>query len=85
MDWRCYAKILVLVHVVELLEINQRYPLNAHVEALLGIRIEFRYSFDDDIPLDEDNLCASSNVNSDADDELNPKEVGDDTEANDGM
>lgn len=69
-------------NVVELLEINQHYPLNTHVEALLDIGQTFTEPFDDDIPTNEDN-CAQSHT--DFEDEMDPPKAGDGAEGNDAM
>ena len=44
---------------------------------------EFTDPFDDDILTDEDNLCTSSDVDSDSEDELDPLQSGDGVEGTD--
>ena len=62
MVWICCGTVLV----VELLEINKCYPLNAHPKELLGIVLEFREPTENDIPMDEENLRTGSDIHEDS-------------------
>ncbi|KAH0696069.1 hypothetical protein KY289_013551 [Solanum tuberosum] len=57
---------------VQLGDVERRYPLNAHTKALLGIGPRIYEPIDDDIPIDEEKLRTSWDVESNSDEEVDP-------------
>ncbi|KAG5631479.1 hypothetical protein H5410_003196 [Solanum commersonii] len=53
----------------QLEQVERRYPLNVHANALLGISSEFHELVDDDVPTDEERMRIGSDVDSDSDTE----------------
>uniref|UniRef100_M1DBL6 Putative plant transposon protein domain-containing protein n=1 Tax=Solanum tuberosum TaxID=4113 RepID=M1DBL6_SOLTU len=70
---------------IQLGDVERRYPLNAHAKTLLGIGPEFRDPIDDDIPIVEEHLRTSSDVEFDSDEEVDPAQAGDEAEGGDAM
>ncbi|KAG5606846.1 hypothetical protein H5410_028338 [Solanum commersonii] len=70
---------------MQLGDVERRYPLNAHAKALLRIGPEFREPIDDDIPIVEERLRTSSDVEFDYDEDVDPAQAGDEVEWGDAM
>ncbi|KAG5605372.1 hypothetical protein H5410_026864 [Solanum commersonii] len=62
---------------MQLSDVERHYPLNAHAKALLGIGPAFREPIDDCIPIDEERLGTSSDVD--------PAQAGVEAEGGDAM
>ncbi|KAG5631731.1 hypothetical protein H5410_003448 [Solanum commersonii] len=65
---------------MQLGEVESCYPLNDHDMALLGIGPEFREPVDNDIPIDEERLRTSLDMESNSDEEVDPAQAGDEAE-----
>ncbi|KAG5594670.1 hypothetical protein H5410_035902 [Solanum commersonii] len=51
-----------------------------HAKALLDIGLAFHELVDDDIPIDKERLCTSSDVESDSYEKVDPAKAGDEVE-----
>ncbi|KAG5631365.1 hypothetical protein H5410_003082 [Solanum commersonii] len=59
--------------------------LHLSIHALLGIGPRFHETIDDAIPIDEQRLCTTSNMEFDSDEEVDPAQAGDEVEVGDAM
>ncbi|KAG5610790.1 hypothetical protein H5410_022071 [Solanum commersonii] len=66
-------------------EVERKYPLNAHVKALLVIGPGFHESVDYELPTDEDRLCTGSDVDFDSDEGVDPAQASDEADGGDAM
>ncbi|KAH0652490.1 hypothetical protein KY289_030168 [Solanum tuberosum] len=65
---------------LQLSEVERRFPLNDHANALLGIGPKFREPVNNDIMTDEENVRTISNVEFDSEEEIDPAQAGDEAD-----
>ncbi|KAG5581027.1 hypothetical protein H5410_051654 [Solanum commersonii] len=70
---------------MQLGDVERCYSRNTHAKSLHGIGPEFCESIDDVIPINEERLRTSSDVESDSNEEVDLDQAGDEAEGGDVM